>query len=83
VIVGCNCLKKQTTDEKKLAKYTHTPARHVPLSNDILLREAFSTSTFESNSIWTRRYCARLDSHSTRIRANGLANPGLVPNTTR
>jgi hypothetical protein len=21
VIVGCNCIKKQTTDEKKLAKY--------------------------------------------------------------
>jgi hypothetical protein len=45
VIVGCNCLKKQTTDEKKLAKYTRTPARHVPLSNDNLLREAFSTNT--------------------------------------
>jgi hypothetical protein len=25
VIVGCNCLKKQTTDEKKLAKYTPYP----------------------------------------------------------
>jgi hypothetical protein len=25
VIVGCNCVKKQTTDEKKLAKYTPYP----------------------------------------------------------
>jgi hypothetical protein len=54
VIVGCNCLKKQTTDEKKLAKYTHTHARHVPLSNDILLREAFSTHPLFSGRVFQR-----------------------------
>jgi hypothetical protein len=54
VIVGCNCLKKQTTDEKKLAKYTRTPARHVPLSNDNLLREAFSTHPLFSGRVFQR-----------------------------
>jgi hypothetical protein len=55
VIVGCNCLKKQTTDEKKLAKYTRTPARHVPLSNDNLLREAFSTHPLFSGRVFQEK----------------------------
>jgi hypothetical protein len=55
VIVGCNCLKKQTTDEKKLAKYTRTPAHHVPLSNDNLLREAFSTHPLFSGRVFQKR----------------------------